>query len=104
MVKRDDAISRAGLRAGLKLGGDNTRTSYRQFVAGFSHTRRDVVTILTWTGGQATAKIAVFETDGSVRYFQGAYVVGNGVITSFNVDQVRPRLLAAEAAVGKSVR
>ena len=81
------AISRRDYGRAWKLGGDNTRTSYPQFVAGFGHTQRDVVTILTWTGDQVTAKIAAFQTDGSVRYFQGAYVVGNGVITSFNVHQ-----------------
>ena len=81
------AISRRDYGRAWKLGGDNTRTSYPQFVAGFSHTQRDTVTILTWTGDQVTAKIAAFQTDGSVRYFQGAYVVGNGVITSFNVHQ-----------------
>ncbi len=81
------AISRRDYARAWKLGGDNTRTSYPRFVAGFDHTRRDVVTILTWTGDQVTAKIAAFQTDGSVMYFQGAYVVGNGVITSFNVHQ-----------------
>ena len=82
------AISRRDYTRAWKLGGDNTRTSYPHFVAGFDHTRRDVVTILTWTGDQVTAKIAAFQTDGSVMYFQGAYVVGNGVITSFSVHQV----------------
>jgi len=82
------AISRRGYARAWKLGGDNTRTSYPQFVAGFDRTRRDAVTILTWTGDQVTAKIAAFQTDGSVMYFQGAYVVGNGIITSFNVHQV----------------
>jgi Protein kinase domain len=82
------AISRRNYGRAWKLGGDNTRTSYPQFVAGFSHTQRDVVTILTWTGDQVTAKIAAYQTDGSVRDFEGAYVVGNGVITSFSVHQV----------------
>ncbi len=81
------AISRRDYARAWKLGGDNTRTTYPHFVAGFDHTRRDVVTILTWTGDQVTAKIAAFQTDGSVMYFQGAYVVGSGVITSFNVHQ-----------------
>ena len=81
------AISRRDYTRAWKLGGDNTRTSYPRFVAGFDHTRRDVVTILTWSGDQVTAKIAAFQTDGSVTYFQGAYVVGNGVITSFSVHQ-----------------
>ena len=82
------AISRREYRRAWTLGGDNTRTTYPQFVAGYDHTRRDAVTILTWTGHQVTAKIAAFQTDGSVRYYEGAYVVGNGVITSFNVHQV----------------
>ena len=82
------AISHREYRRAWTLGGDNTRTSYPDFVAGFGHTRRDVVTILTWTGDQVTAKIAAFQTDGSVMHFQGAYVVAAGVITSFNVHQV----------------
>ena len=82
------AISRRDYGRAWKLGGDNTTASYPHFVAGYDHTRRDVVTILTWTGDQVTAKIAAFQTDGTVRYFQGAYVVGNGVITSFNVHQL----------------
>ena len=82
------AISRRDYARAWKLGGDNTRTSYPRFVAGFNHTQRDAVTILTWTGDQVTAKIAAFQTDGSVMYFQGAYVVDSGVITSFNVHQV----------------
>ena len=81
------AISHRDYRQAWTLGGDNTRTTYPQFVAGFDHTKRDVVTILTWTGHLVTAKIAAFQTDGSVTYYQGAYVVGNGVITSFNVHQ-----------------
>ncbi len=87
MTRYYAAISRRDYRRAWTLGGDNTRTTYSQFVAGFDHTQRDVVTILTWTGHLVTAKIAAFQTDGSVTYYQGAYVVGNGVITSFNVHQ-----------------
>ena len=82
------AISRRAYERAWKLGGDNTKTSYAQFAAGYSGTRRDVVTILTWTGNQVTAKIAAFQTNGAVKEYQGTYLVRSGVITSFNVHQV----------------
>jgi serine/threonine protein kinase len=82
------AISRRAYERAWKLGGDDTKTSYTQFVAGYSGTRRDVVTILTWTGYQVTAKIAAFQTNGAVKEYQGTYLVRSGVITSFNVHQV----------------
>ena len=82
------AISRRAYERAWKLGGDNTKTSYPQFTAGYSGTRRDVATILTWTGNQVTAKIAAFQTNGAVKEYQGTYVVRSGVITSFNVHQV----------------
>ena len=82
------AISRRAYGRAWKLGGDNTRTSYPQFVAGYRGTRRDVVTILTWTGDQVTAKISAFQAGGAVKQYQGTYLVRSGVITSFNVRQV----------------
>jgi serine/threonine-protein kinase len=82
------AISRRAYARAWKLGGDNTKSTYPQFVAGYSGTRRDVVTILTWAGNQVTAKIAAFQTNGEVKQYQGTYLVRGGVITSFNVRQV----------------
>jgi Protein kinase domain len=82
------AISRRDYGRAWKLGGDNTRTSYPDFVAGYRGTQRDAVTILTWTGDQVTASIVAFQTDGLVKRFEGSYVVQNGVITSFNVRLV----------------
>ena len=82
------AISRRAYERAWKLGGDHTKTSYAQFAAGYSGTRRDVVTILTWTGNQVTAKIEAFQTNGAVKEYQGTYLVRSGVITSFNVRQV----------------
>jgi hypothetical protein len=82
------AISRRAYGRAWKLGGDTTKSSYPQFVAGYSGTRRDVVTILTWAGNQVTAKIAAFQTNGEVKQYQGTYLVRSGVITSFNVRQV----------------
>ena len=82
------AISRRAYRRAWLLGGDHTPSSYSQFVAGYSGTQRDEVTILSSSGDQVTAKFAALQTDGSVKYYRGSYVVQNGVITSFNVTQV----------------
>jgi len=82
------AISRHAYRRAWNLGGDNTGTSYPQFVAGYRGTQRDVVTILTSSGDQVTAKFDAVQTNGMVKHYEGTYVVQNGVITSFNVHQV----------------
>ena len=82
------AISRRDYARAWKLGGDNTKTSYPQFVAGYSQTQRDVVTILKSASDQVAASIVAVQTDGSVKKFEGTYLVRSGVITSFNVHQV----------------
>jgi hypothetical protein len=82
------AISRHAYQRAWELGGDHTGVTHQQFLAGFQGTQRDAVTILTWTGDQVTASIAAFQTDGTVKKFAGSYLVDNGVITSFNVNQV----------------
>ena len=81
------AISRRDYARAWKLGGDNTKTSYPQFVAGYSQTQRDVVTILKSASDQVAASIVAVQTDGSVKKFEGTYLVRSGVITSFNVRQ-----------------
>jgi hypothetical protein len=82
------AISRRDYARAWRLGGDNTKTSYPQFVAGYSQTQRDVVTILKTASDQVAASIVAVQTDGSVKKFEGTYLVRSGVITSFNVHQV----------------
>jgi len=82
------AISRRAYRRAWLLGGDHTPSSYSQFVAGYSGTQRDEVTILSSIGDQVTARFAALQTDGSVKDYRGSYVVQNGIITSFNVTQV----------------
>jgi len=82
------AISHRDYARAWKLGGDNTKTSYAQFAAGYSQTRRDVVTILKSAGDQVAAGIVAVQADGSVKKFEGTYLVRSGVITSFNVHQV----------------
>jgi hypothetical protein len=82
------AISRRDYARAWKLGGDNTKTSYKQFVAGYSQTQRDVVTILRSASDQVAASIVAVQANGSVKKFEGTYLVRSGVITSFNVHQV----------------
>ena len=82
------AISRHAYQRAWELGGDHTGVTHQQFLSGFQGTRRDAVTILTWTGDQVTASIAAFQTDGTVKKFAGSYLVHYGVVTSFNVHQV----------------
>jgi hypothetical protein len=82
------AISRHAYLRAWDLGGDHTTSSFSSFKAGYSTTVRDVVIISGWKGDTVTADFKALHTDGTVLNYTGTYVVGNGVITSFNVHQV----------------
>jgi hypothetical protein len=82
------AIGRHAYLRAWDLGGDHTTSSLSSFKAGYSTTVRDVVIITGWKGDTVTADFKALHTDGTVLSYQGTYVVGNGVITSFNVRQV----------------
>ncbi len=64
---------------------EHSVANYKQFVAGFAGTRRDVVTILSTRGNVVTARLAAYQTNGTVRTFQGTYTVTGGVITYAHV-------------------
>ena len=70
-----------------RLGGKNTGSTYSSFVSGFAGTAQDTVTIQSVSGNTVTAQLTAQQTDGSVKTYQGTYVVTNGVITQFNVQQ-----------------
>jgi hypothetical protein len=82
------AISRRAYLRAWDLGGDHTTSSFSSFKAGYSTTVRDVVIITGWKGDTVTADFKALHTDGTVLSYAGVYVVGNGVITTFNVRQV----------------
>ena len=82
------AISRRAYLRAWDLGGDHTTSSFSSFKAGYSTTVRDVVIITGWKGDTVTADFKALHTDGTVLNYAGTYVVGSGVITSFNVHQV----------------
>jgi hypothetical protein len=61
---------------------------YKTFVAGFAGTEHDQVTIQAVNGNVVTARLAALQTSGIVKYYEGKYVVTNGVISSADVAQV----------------
>jgi hypothetical protein len=82
------AINNKDYATAWQLGGRNAGGTYSDFVNGFATTARDTVTILSVSGNTVTATLAAKQTDGSIRTFQGAYTVENGVIVQFNVQQI----------------
>jgi hypothetical protein len=79
------AISAHEYRRAWRLGGDHTRTTWPQFVAGFRGTERDTVTVLKVSGHLVTARLTALQTDGTVKRFAGSYLVRRGAIIVFNV-------------------
>ncbi len=85
------AISRRDYARAWKLGGDNTKTSYAQFGgSGLQPAPAGRGRPSLKLGGvdQVAAGIVAVQADGSVKKFEGTYLVRSGVITSFNVHQV----------------
>jgi hypothetical protein len=79
------AISAHNYRRAWRLGGDHTKTTWPQFVAGFRGTERDNVTVLRVSGNVVAARLTALQTDGTVKRFVGSYRVQHGTITVFNV-------------------
>lgn len=82
------AINNREYAQAWKLGGQHTGSSYSSFISGFTTTATDTVTILSVSGKVVTARLAAQQTDGTVKTYQGTYMVSNGVIVGFNVRQV----------------
>lgn len=82
------AISDRDYALAWRLGGRNIGISYSSFVSGHRTTAKDTMTILSVAGDVVTARLVAQETDGTVKIFEGAYTVRNGVIVHFDVRQV----------------
>lgn len=82
------AINSKDYAKAWQFGGRNTGNSYAEFVAGFVGTARDAVTVQSVAGDVVTARLVAYQADGTVKTFEGAYTVQNGVITKFDVQQV----------------
>jgi eukaryotic-like serine/threonine-protein kinase len=82
------AITARDYAKAWQLGGQNLGTSYEAFVSGFGGTAKDTVTILSVAGDVVTARLVAYQTDGTVKTYQGTYTVQNGEISQSNVQQV----------------
>jgi len=81
------AISARRYLVAWHLGAMNLGGNYAQFVAGYSHTQRDVITLIRAAGDVVTARFTAVQTDGTVQYFAGSYVVQGGEIVRFLVNR-----------------
>jgi serine/threonine protein kinase len=81
------AINAHDYQKAWDLGGRNTGQSYSSFVQGFNGTAHDSLTITSVSGNVVTAQLDAAQTDGTVKHFQGAYTVSNGIITSFDIHR-----------------
>jgi serine/threonine protein kinase len=82
------AINHHNYLRAWNLGGRFTSPSFSSYKAGFAGTQHDTVTILSVSGNTVTAHLAAQQTDGTVKNFEGTYVVHNGIIDHFSVHPV----------------
>jgi hypothetical protein len=65
-----------------QLGGKNLGETYRQMVAGYRLTSRDVVTSLQVSGAAVAVRILAYETTGAVQSYALSYLISGGVIVT----------------------
>lgn len=83
-----DAINSGEFVAAWALGGKNVAgVGYSSFVAGFSATANDDVTINGVTGNTVDVQLDATQADGSHRFFSGTYTVQDGVIVAANIHR-----------------
>jgi len=82
------AINNHNYLRAWNLGGRFTSPSFASYKAGFAGTQHDTLTILSVQGNVVTAHLAAQQTDGTVKNFEGTYVVHNGIIDHFSVHPV----------------
>jgi hypothetical protein len=74
-------------RAWRLNAADHGSESFQQFVAGFTGTKLDKVTIVSTSGNVVSIRLAAAQDDGTVKTYQGTYTVVNGAITTTDVQQ-----------------
>lgn len=84
----NNGINNGDFAAAWALGGKNVAgVGYSSFVAGFSATSNDNVTINGVTGNTVDVQLDATQTDGSHRFFSGTYTVQEGVIIAANISR-----------------
>lgn len=85
----NSGISNGDFVAAWALGGKNiSGLNYDSFVASFSSTVNDNVTIDGVVGNKVSIQLDATQADGSHRFFSGTYTVQNGTITAANINRV----------------
>jgi len=82
------AINRHRYHRAWRLGGHVSSATYEQFTQGLGTTARDTLIVLSVNEDTVTARLVAVQTDGSVRTYQGTYVVRDGVIAQASVRQI----------------
>ncbi len=82
------AINQHRYHRAWRLGGHVSSATYEEFAQGLGTTDRDTVIVLNVNQGTVTARVVAVQTDGSVKTYQGTYVVDGGVITQASVSQI----------------
>jgi serine/threonine protein kinase len=80
------AINNHRWHIAYKIHGESG--SFKDFVAGFTGTARDIVTINSVSGDVVTAQLQAIQDDGTVKDYQGTYTIVDGVIRSSDIHQV----------------
>jgi eukaryotic-like serine/threonine-protein kinase len=70
------------------LGGSKPGQTYQQFVAGFSSTVDDALTITGVNGNIVTIELVATQDDGSIRTYRGTYTIQGGRIVKTNIRRV----------------
>jgi serine/threonine-protein kinase len=79
------AINRHDYPRAWQLADRKRPGTLASFTAGFAETSRDVLNIISTQGNLVTAQLTAYQTDGTVRTFEGTYTVTGGKITSSNM-------------------
>ena len=96
------AINAKDYRTAWNLGGNNFDSSYEHFVAAFSDTEQDAVTILNVAGPVVTIKLAAVHTNGDVTTYAGTYTVRHAKLVDANIKETTPSNQPAPQATGKT--
>jgi hypothetical protein len=76
------AINSHNWRKVWELGGKNLGQTYREMVAGYRGTARDVVTGVVAHGATVSLRLAAHQANGTVQTYRASYEVRDGVITA----------------------
>jgi len=83
------AINAQSWRKVWNLGGKNFSHTYREMIAGYRGTSRDVLTYIAAHGNRVSVRFAAHHTNGIVETYKASYVVRNGVITAGHATLLR---------------